>query len=79
MVRNSLIDFRFAAGDSKYIRVNIYGARWVENIKSNVIRLYKKEIKSHVFIYFLLVISLLNIRTSARLLGFLWGLIQLPF
>ena len=58
MVFNSLIDFHFAGGDSKYIRVNIYGARWVGKIKSNETRLYKKEIKSHVFIYFLIVISL---------------------
>ena len=32
-----------------------------------------------LLIYFLLVISLLSLRSSARLLVFLWGLIQLLF
>ena len=37
MVLNSLIDFCFDGGESKYITVNNYGARWVNNIKDNVI------------------------------------------
>ena len=37
MVLNSLIDFCFDGGESKYIIVNNYGARWVKNIKDNVI------------------------------------------
>ena len=33
---NTLTDFCFDGGQSKYIRVNNYGARWVKNIKDNV-------------------------------------------
>ena len=36
MVLNSLVDFCFDGGESKYITVNNYGARWVKNIKDNV-------------------------------------------
>ena len=36
MVLNSLIDFCFDGGESKYIIVNNYGALWVKNIKDNV-------------------------------------------
>ena len=42
MVLNSLIDFCFDGGESKYITVNNYGARWVKNIKDNVICLNKQ-------------------------------------
>ena len=45
MVLNSLIDFCFAGGKSKYITVNNYEARWVDNIKDNVICLNKQQIK----------------------------------
>ena len=45
MVLNSLIDFCFDGGESKYITVNNYGARWVKDIKDNVIRLNKQQIK----------------------------------
>ena len=41
MVLNSLIDFCFDGGECKYITVN-YGARWVNNIKDNVICLNKQ-------------------------------------
>ena len=41
MVLNSLIDFCFDGGESKYITVNIYGARCIKNIKDNVICLNK--------------------------------------
>ena len=36
MVLNSLIGFCFDGGECKYITVNNYGARWVNNIKDNV-------------------------------------------
>ena len=36
MVLNSLIDFGFDGRESKYITVNNYEARWVKNIKDNV-------------------------------------------
>ena len=42
MVLNSLIDFCFDGGEYKYITVNNYGARWVNNIKDNVICLNKQ-------------------------------------
>ena len=48
MVLNSLIDFCFDGGESKYITVNNYGARWVKNIKDNVICLNKQQIKDVV-------------------------------
>ena len=46
MVLNSLIDFYF--DESKYITVNNYGARWVKNIKENVICLHRQQIKDAV-------------------------------
>ena len=48
MVLNSLIDFCFDGGECKYITVNNYGARWVKNIKDNVIYLNKQQIKNAV-------------------------------
>ena len=48
MVFNNLIDFCFDGGESKYITVNNYGARWVKNIKDNVICLNKQQIKDAV-------------------------------
>ena len=79
MVINSLIDFCFDGGESKYITFNNYGARWVKNIKDNVICLNKQQIKDAVAYLLLIVISLLTLRSSARLLVFLWYLIQLLF
>ena len=48
MVLNSLIDFCFDEGECKYITVNNYGSRWVNNIKDNVICLNKQQIKDAV-------------------------------
>ena len=56
MVLNSLIDFCFDGGEFKYITVDNYGARCV---------------KMQLLIYFLIVISLLALRSSFRLLVFL--------
>ena len=39
MVLNSLIDFRFNGGESKSVTVNSYDARWIKNVKDNVISL----------------------------------------
>ena len=44
MVLNSLVDFCFDGGESKYITVNNYGACWVKNIKDNLICLSKQQI-----------------------------------
>ena len=79
MVLNSLIDFCFDGRESKYITVNNYGACWIKNIKDNVICLNKQQIKDAVSFYFLIVISLLALRSSVRFLVFLWGLIQVLF
>ena len=74
MTLNSLIDFCLNVGESKYITVNSYGVHWVKNIKDNAI--YHKQL----FIFFLIVISLLVLRYfSARLLVFLWDLIRLLY
>ena len=48
MVLNSLIDFCFDGGESKYITVNNYGARCIKNIKDNVICLNKQRKKDPV-------------------------------
>ena len=48
MVLNSLIDFCFDEGKCKYTTDNNYGARWVKNIKDNVICLNKQQIKNAV-------------------------------
>ena len=48
MVLNTLIDFCFDGGESKYITVNNHGACWVKNIKDNVICLNKQQIKDAV-------------------------------
>ena len=79
MVVNSLIDFCFDGGESKYITVNNCGTHWVKNIKDNVICLNKQQIKYAVAYMLCNVISLLALRSSAKLLVFLWGLIQLLF
>ena len=48
MVLNGLIHFCFDGGESEYITFNNYGARWVKNIKDNVICLNKQQIKDAV-------------------------------
>ena len=45
MVHNSLINFCFDGGESKYITVNNNGARWVKHIKDNVICLNNQRIE----------------------------------
>ena len=44
MVLNSLIDFCFDGGESKYVTVNSYGAHWVKSIQCNTICLNKQQI-----------------------------------
>ena len=48
MVLSSLIDFCFDGEDSKYIIINDYRARWVQNIKDNPICLNKHQAKDAV-------------------------------
>ena len=51
MTLNSLIDFCFNLGESKYITVNSYGAHWIKNIKGNAIY-HKQQIKDAVVYLF---------------------------
>ena len=78
MVLNSLIYFCFDVGESKYITVN-YGAHLVKNIKDNVLCLNKQQLKEAVAFLLFNCYFMLDLRSSARLLVFLWGLIQLLF
>ena len=48
MLLNSLINFFFDGGESRYLTANIYGACWEENIKDKVICLNKWKIKDAV-------------------------------
>ena len=52
MLLNSLIDFCFDGGESKYITVNNYGALWLNIIKDNRICLNKQQIKDEVYLLF---------------------------
>ena len=79
MILNSLIDFCFDGGECKYIRVNNYGACWVNNIKDNVICLNKQQIKDAVAYLLLNCYFTVGPEIFVRLLVFLWGLIQLLF
>ena len=63
MVLNSLIDFCFDRGESKYIKVECYEVRWLKDIKGNVICLIKHQIKDAVAyllcnFYFLVVLKI---------------------
>ena len=75
MALNSLINFCFDEGESKYITVNSYGACWMQN--ENVICPNKQQIKDAVaYLFFNCYFTVSpNIRSSARLLVFPWGLI----
>ena len=64
-VLNGLIDFCLDGGESKYITVNIYGPRWVKNIKDKTC-LNKQQIKDVVAYllfncYFTVGIKFINI------------------
>ena len=48
MVLNSLNDFCFDGGESKFIAVNNYEACWAKNIKDNAICLNKQQIKDAI-------------------------------
>ena len=79
MVLNSLIDFCFYGGESKYITVNNYGARWVKNIKYNVICINKQQIKDAVG--YLLLNCYFNVRPKifCQIIGIPMGSDPAPF
>ena len=67
----------FDEGERKYNTVNSYGAHWVKNIKDNVMS-YQTANKRCIWLSLLIILQM-ALRSSARLLVFLWGLIQLFF
>ena len=79
MVLNSLIDFCFDGGENKCITVNNFGARWVKNIKGNVICLNKQQIKDAVAFLLFNCYFTVGPKSSARLLVFLRGLFSSLF
>ena len=77
MVLNSLIDFCFDGGECKYITVNNYGARWVNNIKDNVICLNKQQIKDAVAYLLLNCYFTVGPKIFCRIIGIYWKVIIL--
>ena len=79
MVLNSLIDFCFDGGESKYITVNNYGARWVKNIKDNVICLNKQQIKDAVAYLLLNCYFTVDPKIFCQIIGIPMGSDPAPF
>ena len=79
MVLNSLIDFCFNGEECKYITVNNYGARWVKNIKDNVICLNKQQIKGPVAYLLLNCYSTVGPKIFCRIIGIPMGSDPAPF
>ena len=79
MVVNSLIDFCFDGGESKYITVNNYGARWVKNIKDNVICLNKQQIKDAVAYLLLNCYFTVGPKIFCQIIGIPMGSDPAPF
>ena len=79
MVLNSLIDFCFDGGECKYITVNNYGARWVNNIKDNVICLNKQQIKDAVAYLLLNCYFTVGPKIFCQIIGIPMGSDPAPF
>ena len=79
MVLNSLIDFCFDGGECKYITVNNYGARWVKNIKDNVICLNKQQIKDAVAYLLLNCYFTVDPKIFCQIIGIHMGSDSAPF
>ena len=73
MVLNSLIDFCFDGGESKYITVNNHGVRWVKNIKDNVICLTKQQIKDTVAYLLFNCYFIVGPQIFCQIIGILMG------
>ena len=69
VVLNTLIDFCFDGGESKYITVNYYGARWVKNIKDNVISLNRQQIKDTVAYLFFNYYFTVGLKIFCQIIG----------
>ena len=79
MVLNSFIDFCFDGGECKYITVNNYGARWVNNIKDNVICLNKQQIKDAVAYLLLNCYFTVGPKIFCQIIGISMGSDPAPF
>ena len=79
MVCNSLIDFCFDGGECKYIAVNNYGARWVKNIKDNVVCLNKQQIKDAVAYLLLNCYFTVGPKIFCQIIGISMGSDPAPF
>ena len=78
MLLNSLIDFCFDGGESKYITVNNYGALWVKIIKDNRICLNKQQIKDEVYLLFNCYFTV-GPNIFCQIIGILMGSDPAPF
>ena len=79
MVFNSLTDFCFDGGESKYITVNSYGALWVKNIKDNVICLNKQQIKDAVAYLLFNCYFIVGTKIFCQIIGIPMGSDPAPF
>ena len=79
MILDSLIDFCFDGGGSKYITVNNYGARWVKNIKDKVICLNKQQIKDAVAYLLLNCCFTVDPKIFCEIIGIPMGSDPAPF
>ena len=79
MVVNSLIDFCFDGGESKYITVNNCGVRWVKNIKDKVICLNKQQIKDAVAYLLLNCYFIVGPKIFCQIIGIPMGSDPAPF
>ena len=79
LVLNGLIDFYFDGGECKYITVNNYGARWVNNIKDNVICLKKHQIKDAVAYVLLNCYFTVGPKMFCQIIGIPMGSDPAPF
>ena len=79
MVRNSLIDFCFDGGESKYITINNYRACWVKMIKDNVICLNKQQMKDAVPYVLLNCCFAVGPKIVCQIIGILMGSDLAPF
>ena len=79
MVLNSLINFCFDVGKSKYVTVNSYGSRWVKNVKDNVISLNKQQIKDAVAYLFFNSYFIVYSKVFCKIIGISMGSDPVPF
>ena len=79
IVLNTLIEFCFGEGEIRYITVNNYGARWVKNIKDNVICLKKQERKDAVAYLLFNFCFIVSPKIPCQIIGILMGSDPAPF